>query len=61
VDTSQRILKAARKAFDKKGLEGLSLREIANEVGITPMAIYRHYDNKQALVDALVLDALGAW
>lgn len=61
MDTSQRILKAARKAFDKKGLEGLSLRDIAKEVGITPMAIYRHYENKQALIDALVLDALGAW
>jgi AcrR family transcriptional regulator len=25
------------------------------------MAIYRHYENKQALIDALVLDALGEW
>src|SRR5262249_10208639 len=50
-----------RKAFERKGLEGLSLRDIAEKVGITPMAIYRHYANKQALIDALVLDALGEW
>ncbi len=37
------------------------MRLIAQEVGITPMAIYRHYANKQALTDALVLDALNEW
>lgn len=59
--TRDRILDAARKAFDRAGLEGLSLRDIAAQVGITPMAIYRHFDGKDALVDALVLDALGEW
>lgn len=61
MSTQERILAAARKAFDRNGLEGLSLREIAAKVGITPMAIYRHFDSKQALVDALVLDALAEW
>lgn len=61
METADEILKVARAAFDKRGLEGLSLRLIAKKVGITPMAIYRHYDNKQALIDALVLDALDEW
>jgi AcrR family transcriptional regulator len=61
VDTAQAILKAARGAFDKQGPDGLSMRDIAKVVGITPMAIYRHYANKQALIDALVLDALNEW
>jgi AcrR family transcriptional regulator len=61
VETKDRILVSARKAFGRHGLEGLSLRDIARDVGITPMAIYRHYANKEALVDALVLDALGEW
>lgn len=52
---------AARKAFDREGLEGLSLRDIAAQVGVTPMAIYRHFESKDALVDALVLDALAEW
>jgi len=61
MDTKDQILAAARAAFDRDGPEGLSMRDIAKEVGITPMAIYRHYENKQALIDALVLDALGEW
>mgnify|MGYP001551395618 FL=1 len=59
--TKEQIFAVARKAFDRDGLEGLSLRDIAREVGITPMAIYRHYANKQALIDALVLDGLAEW
>jgi AcrR family transcriptional regulator len=56
-----RILRASRKLFDEKGLEELSLRGVAKRVGITPMAIYRHFDSKEALVDALVLDGLEQW
>ncbi|MEI9931237.1 MAG: TetR/AcrR family transcriptional regulator [Rhizomicrobium sp.] len=59
--TKEQIFAAARSAFDRDGLEGLSLRDIAREVGITPMAIYRHYKDKQALIDALVLDGLAEW
>jgi|SRR5579883_422297 len=61
MNTRDRILAAARKAFERRGLEGLSLREVAERVGITPMAIYRHFESKEALVDALVLDALEDW
>lgn len=56
-----RIFRAARKQFDDSGLEDLSLRSVAKKVGITPMAIYRHFDGKQALVDAIVLDGLEQW
>ncbi len=61
MSTKDDILAAARDAFDRGGLDALSLRDIAREVGITPMAIYRHFESKEALVDALVLDALGDW
>ncbi len=61
MDTREKILAAARKAFESHGLEGLSLRDVAAKVGITPMAIYRHFENKDALVDALVMDALDEW
>jgi AcrR family transcriptional regulator len=61
MSTREKILAAARKAFERHGLEGLSLRDVAAKVGITPMAIYRHFKNKEALVDALVLDALDEW
>ena len=61
MDTKGQILSAARGAFDRDGPEGLSMRAIGEKVGITPMAIYRHYANKRTLIDALVLDALGEW
>jgi AcrR family transcriptional regulator len=61
METKERILAAARETFDRDGPEGLSMRDVAKAVGITPMAIYRHYADKQALVDALVLDALDEW
>jgi AcrR family transcriptional regulator len=61
MDTRQKILEAAKDAFERSGLDGLSMRDIARQVSITPMAIYRHYETKEALVDALVMDALDEW
>lgn len=59
--TKSDILDAARAAFDEGGEAGLSLRDVAARVGLTPMAIYRHFENKQALLDALVLEAIEEW
>jgi AcrR family transcriptional regulator len=59
--TRMRIFAAARDLFDAEGLNGLSMRRIADDVGITPMAIYRHYADKDALIDALMLDGFAAW
>ena len=61
MQTRTRIIRASRKLFDENGIEELSLRSVARRVGITPMAIYRHFDSKEALVDALVLDGLAEW
>jgi AcrR family transcriptional regulator len=59
--TRSRILDAARGLFDREGLEGVSMRRIADAVGLTPMAIYRHYADKEALIDALMLDGMAEW
>ena len=37
------------------------MRRIAEKVGITPMAIYKHYPDKDALLNALMLDGFAAW
>jgi len=37
------------------------MRRIAEKVGITPMAIYKHYPDKDALLNALMLDGFVAW
>ena len=59
--TQTRIFLAARDLFDEGGMEGLSMRRVAVKVGITPMAIYKHYPDKDALLNALMLDGFAAW
>ena len=59
--TRHRILAAARRLFDAGGVDAVSVRQVAAKVGITPMAIYRHFADRDALIDAIVLDALDRW
>jgi AcrR family transcriptional regulator len=61
LSTRQRILASARRQFAAGGSEGVSLRRVAAQVGVTPMAIYRHFADRDALIDALVLDGLDRW
>jgi AcrR family transcriptional regulator len=51
--TSQRIAAAARVLLDEHGAEGVTMRKVASVVGITPMALYRHYPNRDGLLNAL--------
>jgi AcrR family transcriptional regulator len=39
--------------LDKEGAEAVTMRRVAHAVGITPMAIYRHYRNRASLMNAL--------
>lgn len=59
--TKDRIFAAARRIFAREGLSGLSIRAVAKAVGLTPMAIYRHFADKDALIDALMLDGFAGW
>lgn len=52
------ILAAARKVFDKVGLEGASLRAIAAAAGYTPAALYFHFDSKEAIYAAALQASL---
>ena len=54
-------MRAALTIFAEKGEAGLVIRSVADRAGITPMAIYRHFKNKQDLVDSLVLDGIETW
>jgi AcrR family transcriptional regulator len=51
--TTQKIAGAARRLLDKEGAEGVTMRRVATAVGITPMALYRHYPNRDGLLNAL--------
>ncbi|MGB6304693.1 MAG: TetR/AcrR family transcriptional regulator [Acidobacteriaceae bacterium] len=51
--TSRKIAIAARRLLDREGAEALTMRRIANAIGITPMALYRHYKDRASLLNAL--------
>jgi AcrR family transcriptional regulator len=48
------ILSAAQGLFANKGLHGVSVDEIARAVNVSPAILYRHFNSKQALYDAVL-------
>jgi AcrR family transcriptional regulator len=55
--TADRILRAARSLFEREGAQAVSMRRIAGAVGLTPMAIYRHFPNREALLKRISDDS----
>ena len=58
--TADRILRAARTLFEREGAAGVSMRRVATAVGVTPMAIYRHFPNREALLKRIGDDSFDA-
>lgn len=52
--TKKEILDAALTVFSKKGYEGALLRDISASLGITKPALYKHFESKEALWNAMV-------
>ena len=52
--TRETILKAAMALADQSGLGAVSMRAVASRLGVTPMALYSHVPDKEALLDGLV-------
>ena len=48
------MLAAAVALADEAGLEAFSMRGLAQELGVVPMALYKHVANKDALLDGMV-------
>jgi AcrR family transcriptional regulator len=40
--------------LEAEGALAVTMRRVAKEVGVTPMALYHHYKNREALLDAVV-------
>jgi AcrR family transcriptional regulator len=49
-----RVLQAAVGLADEVGIEALSMRRLAEELGVVPMALYKHVANKEQLLDGMV-------
>lgn len=61
--TRQAVVARALEIGTAEGLEAVSLRRLAQELGVTPMALYRHVRDKQDLINAMtevVLEGIDA-
>jgi len=54
------IIDAACRAFSEKGVETATMAEVATMAGISPGAIYRYFDNKEALAKACLSESSDA-
>lgn len=57
LERQEQIVQAALELINGSGVTGLSIAGIAEKVGIVPSALYRHFRNKDAVMDA-VLDLI---
>lgn len=58
------MLNAGVQALEQADVKGLSLRGLARTVGVSATAVYRHFPDKGALLDALAqtgVDQLASW
>jgi AcrR family transcriptional regulator len=54
-----RVLHAAVALADANGIDSLGMRNLAQELGVVPMALYRHVANKEQLLDGMVDVVVG--
>jgi AcrR family transcriptional regulator len=55
----ERVLGAAVALADAGGVDALSMRKLAQELGVVPMALYKHVTNKDELLDGMVDVVVG--
>ncbi|WP_100865688.1 TetR/AcrR family transcriptional regulator [Novosphingobium kunmingense] len=63
-DLRSALLDAGLKALETTDIADISLRQLARDVGVSATAVYRHFPDKQALMQALAqagIDQLGAY
>ena len=59
--TKQEILDAALELFSVQGYEATSISQLAEAVGIRKASLYSHFENKQAILDALIQTTIGEY
>jgi AcrR family transcriptional regulator len=55
----ERVLRAAVALADEGGIESLSMRKLAEELGVVPMALYKHVAGKEELLDGMIDIVVG--
>ena len=54
-----RVLRAAVALADEAGIDALNMRKLSEELGVVPMALYKHVANKEELLDGMVDIVVG--
>ena len=52
--TRERVLQKALELADRGGAEGLSMRKLAQELGVEAMSLYNHVENKDDILEGIV-------
>lgn len=60
-DLRSSLLKAAQHLLNQEGIEGLSLRKLGEELGVSRSALYHHFKNKNELLCAVAADGFVKW
>ncbi len=61
MNTRDRLVSCALEELEKGGVEAFSLRSVSAAAGVTPMAVYRHFPNKDELLQAAGREAFAEW
>jgi AcrR family transcriptional regulator len=59
LSTAERIYRTARKLFEKGGAEAVSMRRVGEAVGVSAMAIYRHFPDRETLLKRICDDSFN--
>lgn len=55
----ERVLRAALVVADREGIEAVSMRKVAEQLGVEAMSLYNHVANKAAMLDGLIEGVLA--
>lgn len=55
-DRRDALLDAAARLFAERGFAGVSIEDLGAAAGVSGPAVYRHFDSKQAVLAALLID-----
>ncbi|MCP2363861.1 AcrR family transcriptional regulator [Nonomuraea thailandensis] len=59
--TAQGIAERALEIGDTEGLDAVTIRRLATDLGVTPMALYWHYKNKEQLIVGMADHLIGGF
>lgn len=56
MSTRERIIEVSLELFAQRGFSGVSVRDIAKVVGVRESALYKHFKNKQDILDQIIIE-----